>query len=182
LHVESTPGVGTTFHVYFPALSGAAAQAAARYTPAAGMAARSAASVPSDRRVLYVDDDEMLVSLVTRLLKRSGCEVTGYGLAAEALEAFRSTPEAFDVVITDFNMPEMSGLEVARQVLALRPAMPVVITSGYITTELQAEAERIGVPHLLYKPDLAKRLLQLVRSLPLPSHRDTPTRSAERLP
>ena len=162
--VDSAPNEGTTFALYFPAL---ASDATARsQTPLAAQAVASDAASIEAIRVLYVDDDEMIVSLVSRLLAKAGCKVTGFGRAKEALEAIRSEPMSFDVVVTDFNMPELSGLDIARAVLERRPDLPIVITSGYITTALQLEAEQIGVTELLYKPDLAKRLLQIIRALP----------------
>jgi PAS domain S-box-containing protein len=162
--VESAPGVGTTFALYFPAIDDARRPRVA--TPRYADAASRVEPGAEPMRVLYVDDDEMIVSLVSRLLAKAGCTVTGFSRAQLALEALRAQPMAFDVVVTDFNMPELSGLDIARSVLERRPNLPVVITSGYITTELQREARAIGVTGLLYKPDLAKRLLQIIRALP----------------
>jgi CheY-like chemotaxis protein len=119
------------------------------------------------RQIMYVDDEPMIVSLVTRLLSKAGFEVTGFTRPSLAVEAFTANPQFFDVIITDFNMPELSGLELAQSALARRPDVPIVVTSGYISTELQREMERLGLVHLLYKPDLAKRLLPTIRALAL---------------
>jgi len=162
--VHSETDVGTSFLLYFPAIEDESA--VMRRTPLAVDAVPQDALKTDLVRVLYVDDDQMIVSLVSRLLAKSSCIVTGFARAVDALELIRTRPDDFDVVITDFNMPELSGLDIARAVLEVRPDLPVVITSGYLTNELQEEAGRIGVHHLLYKPDLARRLLQIVRSVP----------------
>src|SRR5205809_1111397 len=65
--------------------------------------------------VLYVDDDETMVVLVERLLERSGYRVSGYHDAHQAIAAVRDNPQGFDFVVTDFNMPDCSGLEVAHE-------------------------------------------------------------------
>jgi len=166
--VESTRDVGTTFALYFPAID--AAPVTTRRTPLDLVAVAAEPVEAETIRVLYVDDDALIVSLVSRLLGRSGCTVTGFRRAQEALTQIRLTPNDFDVVITDFNMPEFSGLDIARAVRDVRPALPVVITSGYISAELQSEATQAGVQHLLYKPDLAKRLLQIVQAISPAQH------------
>jgi len=165
--VESTCDVGTTFALYFPAID--AAPDSTRHTPLTLDAVAAEPPEAETIRVLYVDDDALIVSLVSRLLGRSGCTVTGFRRAQEALTQIRMTPNDFDVVITDFNMPEFSGLDIARAVRDVRPSLPVVITSGFISTELRGAAEAAGVHHLLYKPDLAKRLLQIVRAITVTS-------------
>src|SRR5690606_22660223 len=78
--------------------------------------------------VLYVDDEESLVYLITRVLQRLGYRVAGFTDANEALAAFRSDPTAFEAVVTDLSMPSMSGIEFAEHVLSLRPEVPVVMT------------------------------------------------------
>ena len=96
------------------------------------------------QHVLYLDDEEPLVFLASRVLKRLGYRVSGYTRPEEALAAVRADPGQFDLVVTDLNMPRISGLEVAGELLRLRPALPVVLASGYITEELRAAAFRGG--------------------------------------
>ena len=115
--------------------------------------------------MLYIDDDEALVRLVTRMLERSGYRVTGYTKSADALQAVRADPGRFDLMVTDYNMPGMSGLDVAREVSRIRPDLPIVVTSGYITDELREKAPGAGVRQLVYKPDSAEELCETVRNL-----------------
>ncbi|HYW49599.1 MAG TPA: ATP-binding protein [Gemmatimonadaceae bacterium] len=166
--VDSEPGQGTSFSLYFPAIAETDGD---ELRPRAVEAAPAEVATQAPTRVLYVDDDQLIVSLVSRLLSRSGCIVTGHGNAQEALDEILQRPDAFDVVITDFNMPELSGLDIARAVRQVRPELPIVITSGYISAELQEQADRLGIHEMLYKPDLARRLLQVVRAIPRTARR-----------
>jgi CheY-like chemotaxis protein len=103
--------------------------------------------------LLYVDDEEALVLLAQRSLGRLGYQVTAHTDPAEALRAFVECPEKFGAVITDLSMPGMSGVELARQILQIRPDAPIVMTSGYIRPEDELEAQKIGVHELLLKSD-----------------------------
>jgi PAS domain S-box-containing protein len=155
--VRSAPGKGTTFFLYFPAVE-AAAEIAAPEAAVAGPRPDG-----GRRHVLYLDDEEQLVSLVKRMLERHGYRVTGFTRPEEALAAVRADPGQFDLFVTDFNMPEMSGLEVARELSRLRPSLPVVLASGYITDALRAEAPLAGVRQLVYKPNTVEELCDVVQ-------------------
>ena len=159
--VESTPGKGATFTIYLPegeALAGA--QASAKGTPIAAPVSSPGASA----RILYIDDDDSLVLLVKRLLERRGLRVTGYTEPADALAALRADPAGFDLVVSDYNMPGMSGLDVAREVRAIRADLAVAIASGFIDEDLRAQAFGVGVRELVFKADTAEDLCEaLVR-------------------
>jgi CheY-like chemotaxis protein len=127
---------------------------------------RHAASLrPAATRILYIDDEEPLVLLAIRHLKRLGYQVTGAMSAEEALEAFRKEPSAFSAVMTDLNMPGMSGLHLAKQVLAIRSDVPVIVASGFVSDELRNEAEAAGVRHVVYKPSTVEELAELVHQI-----------------
>ena len=96
-------------------------------------------------------DDEVMVVMVERLLERLGYRVTCLHDPARAIEFVRAAPREIDIVVSDLNMPELSGLDVARALNAIRPELPVIISSGNLPEELQAEARRIGVRALLHK-------------------------------
>jgi len=153
--VDSMPGAGTAIRVYLPA---SAETISEQRTPLPG-ARRDAGPA---RHVLYIDDEAQLVALARELLELDGLDVIGHSDADSALAALREDPTAFDVVVSDYNMPKLSGLEVARAVAAIRPDLPVIIASGYITPELQQEAAACGVRQLLHKPDIATRLRAVV--------------------
>lgn len=115
--------------------------------------------------VLYLDDDDTLVFLVRRLLERRGYRVTGMLSQDEAIQAVRDNPNGFDLLLTDYNMPGMSGLDVARAVLAINPALPVAVASGYITDELQADALAAGVREVVFKTDAVEAFCEVVARL-----------------
>lgn len=115
--------------------------------------------------ILYIDDEEPLVLLAVRHLKRLGYEVVGATSAAQALEIFRREPGRYAAVMTDLNMPGMSGLALAAQIIAERPDVPVIVASGFVSDELQAEAEAIGVRHVVYKPSTVEELANAVHQI-----------------
>ena len=142
--VESAPGKGSSFAVYFPE---AKRLSSTELTPLLGASGRREA------RLLYVDDEEALAILMPRLLERLGYKVTGETDPLAALRRFREEPGSFDAVITDVAMPGMSGFDLARELLTLRPELPVIVTSGYIRPEDEEAAKEIGVRAVVLKPD-----------------------------
>jgi CheY-like chemotaxis protein len=165
ISVESEPGVGTTFHLYFPASE------AVPFVPAFD----STAPVQlrgAGQHVLYVDDDEVMVLMVERLLGRAGFQVTCCADARAAIACVQATAEPVDVVVTDFNMPEFSGLELAEALAEIRPGLPVVISSGYISDDMRERARAAGVHSLLNKQDtleaLVPRIHEALADLALP--------------
>ena len=106
-----------------------------------------------------------LVTLACEMLEQDGYTVTGHTDAQAGLAALRANPSAYDLVITDFNMPQYSGFDIAREAMALRAGLPVIVASGNITPTMQREASQLGVRHLLHKPDIATRLRTLVHEV-----------------
>lgn len=148
IQVHSQPGQGTTFTVYLSAFE---AQAEAPVDEKSKEPVESAQELVRGKKILYVDDDGSLVRLMTQLLKRQGFQVTGYTDHAEALQELRADPAAFDLVLTDYNMPGKSGLDVAREVRALNPTLPVAVISGFIDQTLLTQAAGAGVCELIFK-------------------------------
>ena len=123
VRVYSEMGKGTIFHLYFPASS---SPATAKHEPVQKVVRGR------NEHILYVDDEEGLVFLGKRLLERLGSFVTGHTDALKALEEFRANPQTFHAVVTDMAMPGMSGLEFARELLAARSDIAIIMTSGYV--------------------------------------------------
>lgn len=147
--VRSAVGAGTTFDLYFPLVD-----APVHVAPPVFRAAAPGAG----QRILYLDDDEAMTYLVRRMLERCGYRVSGHEHADKALEAVRADPEGFDLVVTDFNMPKLSGADVARELARIRPGLPVMLISGYITDDMQQAARQAGVRHIVYKPNTVEEL------------------------
>jgi signal transduction histidine kinase/ActR/RegA family two-component response regulator len=187
--VTSVLGQGTTFHVYLPvdelsAASGIGPDLAS--TPPAASpgtlpASTASASVKpvsgpvgggglaqgggSGPRILFVDDEESLVRLGRRLLERAGYAVTACANAGEALDRFRADPGAWDGVVTDLAMPGQSGLEMARELLRIRPDLGILLCSGNLSEADLQEARSTGVRQVLPKPYAVEDLLPAVGRL-----------------
>lgn len=147
--VSSSPGKGARFAVYFPACE-----------PGQGVTAPVPQPPPvfQPLHILYVDDEEALVFLMTRTLERMGHQVTPCISPDEAWAQVMSRGEVFDVVVSDMAMPGMSGIELAERVLAARPQLPFIITSGYIDAADIARAQAIGVRRMIMKPNTVEEL------------------------
>jgi len=120
--VTSEPGAGTEFVVYLPAEDSPSVDTSGRDTRLAH---------GTGQHIMYIDDESSLCHFMSRTLGRLGYRVTTFTDPALALHEFRSAPHAFDAVVTDLQMPAMSGLDVARAVRAVRTDTPVAIASGY---------------------------------------------------
>jgi signal transduction histidine kinase/DNA-binding response OmpR family regulator len=142
------PGEGSSFHVYIPATEQPEALAA---PPVVSLRA-GAKSQPLTRCVLYIDDEPALIRVLTRMLKPSGYRVEGFTDVAAAFERFRADPSQFDLAITDLTMPSASGMDVARELLAIRPDLPIVLLSGHVTGERREHARSLGICEVLPKP------------------------------
>lgn len=107
---------------------------------------------PSGLPVLLVDDDALYLAAIERLLRRIRLPAAGFTDPKLALRAFEATPDAFSLVITDHRMPEMSGLELAGRIHAIRERVPILVASGYVHEIDTAQARRYGVREVLAKP------------------------------
>ena len=153
--VASQLGEGSTFTLYLPTVR-------TKATPEPDKTAIAVAPIPAaiDQRIIYIDDDESLLFLVRRLLERRGYRLNTFTNQREALDALRAAPSAFDLVVTDYNMPGMSGLDVAREVREIRADLPVVIASGFIDEALRAQATDAGVRELISKSNAVEELCE----------------------
>jgi signal transduction histidine kinase len=147
--VYSHPGEGTTFHLYFPAHAGEATVAAVEQGPTPR---------GHGERVLFVDDEELLVQLGQETLAALGYEVEVSTQPAAALAMVRGDPQRFALVLTDQTMPGMTGLFLASQLLQIRPELPIVLMTGYSAPLTAAQVEAAGIRHLLLKPTTIQSL------------------------
>ncbi|MBC7982601.1 MAG: PAS domain-containing protein [Candidatus Obscuribacterales bacterium] len=159
ISVESDLNVGTVFHVYLPAANEAIDPSNLDAPVDVTESASKTLSIrPKREHVLYVDDEEPLVFLIARMLERLGYRVTGFVDPVLAIAEFRTNPGAFDAVVTDLSMRGIDGFELARQVLATRSNVPVIMTSGYLRTTDRDTAEACGIRELILKPNTIEEL------------------------
>jgi signal transduction histidine kinase/ActR/RegA family two-component response regulator len=146
ISVYSEVGVGTTFRVYLPLAS-----------PACDTGPSSSEPAPPERamgkeRVLFVDDEEQIRESSRRFLGKLGYRVAVFSNGEDALEAFRRDPTAWDVLVTDMTMPGLSGKDLARKAMELRPGLPVILCCGFSSLIDARAAKKLGIREYLAKP------------------------------
>lgn len=147
--VDSSPGKGSTFHVYLPGLTGDDAR------PGQG------------QHVMLVDDHPGMARVSAKLLETLGYRTSVFDDPREALAAFRSRPQHFDVVMTDLSMPQMSGEEFTLALREVSPTVPVIVSSGMASEADREELHRLGFAGVLLKPwRLEEAVATLKRVLP----------------
>jgi len=152
--VESTVGQGTRFRVYFPVV-----QEEAR------VVAESQEAPGGKERILFVDDEESIAEMGKDTLERLGYTVSAYSSSAAALAAFAKAPDQFDLVITDMTMPEMTGVELAKQMLIIRLDVPIILCTGFSPQIDTDSLKAIGIKELAMKPFTKSAIGQLVRAV-----------------
>jgi PAS domain S-box-containing protein len=154
--VYSQPGQGTVFTLYFPADAGAPPVAETGET-----------AIPSGKgeRILYVDDEMPLARLGQKILEGFGYVVEPYTNVSAALALVRAEPRRFDLVVTDQTMPGMNGTDFARELAQICPAVPVILTTGYIGEMTLEHLRTMGIRELLLKPPTIQSLGKLVHRL-----------------
>ena len=115
--------------------------------------------------VLLLDDEEILVEMARNMLERMGYKVTTRTSSLEALTTFENQPGAFDIVITDQTMPGMTGIDLARRMLQIRPDLPVILCTGYSSQISEEKAKSFGIQGFAMKPLSKKELGDLIRTV-----------------
>jgi CheY-like chemotaxis protein len=113
-------------------------------------------------RILLVDDESTVMEMGTSLLEHLGYKVTSQTDSLKALEIFRSSPDEFDLIITDYTMPKLTGLDFAREVRRIRPDMPVMLCTGFSEKVTPDSMKELGVG-LLMKPYGMRQISEEVR-------------------
>jgi len=156
--VRSTPNNGTEFVLYFPVADAVA-------VPLEPIACGQTQALGRGQRVMYVDDDEALVFLVKRVLTRKGYKVVTFTDPKAAAASLTADPFQCDLLVTDFNMPGYSGVDLLRAVQVIRPTLPVALASGYVTPEIERDALAAGARALIHKPNDVDELCNTVQRL-----------------
>ncbi len=151
--VDSAPGLGTRFDVLLPRFDAPEVSEPPVPEPVRG----------GSERVLFVDDEPFLAYLWEKMLERLGYQVLACTSGLEALEVFRAAPESFDLVITDQTMPRMTGAELAKELMRIRPGLPIILCTGYSHSMTEEKARAIGIRAYLTKPLSRRDLAQAVR-------------------
>jgi CheY-like chemotaxis protein len=116
-------------------------------------------------RILFIDDEEMLAEMGKIMLERLGYKVTVRTSSMEALSTFQNQPDQFEAVITDQTMPGLTGVELARRMLRIRPDIPIILCTGYSNLVNEEQAKVIGIKGFIMKPMAKKDIAQLLRAV-----------------
>ena len=153
----SVPGEGTDFEVFLPALSMAEKEKEA--------AVQKKQFHRGTERILLVDDEAQVIQMETQRLEHLGYQVSAFTDPVAAFALFERDPEQFDLVITDMTMPKMTGGELSKRILKLRPGLPVIICSGFSEQVDAEKAREMGIQGFIQKPILLGEISTLIRKV-----------------
>jgi len=164
IRVESQPGRGTSFHVYWPRVeeTGSRVQMEARRVRGA---ISESESVQGSEHILVVDDEESLVAIAQGQLTRLGYKITATTQSREALALFTSRAKEFDLVVTDQTMPDMTGIDLAGRLRAVRQDIPIILCTGNSEALSPENAKKAGICHVIMKPVQQEVFAETVRSV-----------------
>ena len=155
ISIDSQLGKGTTFRVMLP-----------QVIAEPDNEEDSSSKVPTGtEHILFVDDEKTLMDLWKRILESLGYTVTAKNSSLEALETFQKSPDIFDMVITDQTMPHMTGYNLAKRILEIKPSANIILCTGYSETVSLEKAEAAGIKTLVYKPISKKEIARKIRGV-----------------
>ena len=167
--VESEVGKGSRFRIYAP-----------RQEDLPAVPEDAERPIPTGtERVLFVDDEPEIVQLVAEMLRTLGYQPVTFTRSLDALQAFRDAPTRFDLVITDQIMPAMTGAELAKEIIGIRPGIPIVLCTGFSRTLSPEQAAAVGVREFIMKPIVRRQLAETLRRALEPSAPDPAARAAK---
>ena len=154
LTFSSRVGEGTVFHINLPVVEKTLPK-----TSPIGL-------IPlGNERILFVDDETLLAEMGKAMLERVGYAVTSLTSSIDAFNTFKSAPDAFDLVITDQTMPEMTGVDMAQKMLEIRPGLPIILCTGYSNLISENQAKSLGIKGFALKPLTRKDITTLIRKI-----------------
>ena len=151
---DSALGIGTTFHVFFPAIK----------REVVSIIQPVVMTPYGKERILFIDDEEVLAEMGKVMLERLGYKVTVRTSSIEALATFQNQSDQFDAVITDQTMPGMTGIDLARRMLQIRPGIPIILCTGYSNLVSEEQAKLMGIRGFIMKPMSKKEIAKCLRT------------------
>jgi len=156
IKVYSKIGEGTTFDIYLPLME--------KFDSSESLTETEGCQ-GGNERILLVDDEESVARLEAQILTRLGYNVTFHITSHNALEAWKGDPNGFDLIITDMAMPEMTGDQLAIEILSIKPDTPIIICTGFSERINSEQAENIGVKGFLMKPVMKSDMAKMIRKV-----------------
>ena len=151
--VETKFGEGSTFNVFLPSSPQETEVQQEREGHIPG----------GNERILLVDDEVSVVNMMRQVLQRLGYKVTTAGGGTEAWDIFRKTPDAFDLVIVDQIMPDLTGMGLAERILTVKPNLPIILFTGYSEAVSPEEAKAAGISEFVMKPIARREAAETIR-------------------
>jgi len=153
--LSSEPSKGTVFHVFLPIVNEEVL-----------LDREATQQIPIGKeKILFIDDEDILADMGKDMLERLGYQVTVRKSSLEALETFQNQPDHFDLVVTDQTMPGITGADLARRMLQIRPNIPVILCTGYSSVISEEKAKLIGIRKFALKPLSKKDIATLIRKV-----------------
>jgi PAS domain S-box-containing protein len=159
IRVVSEPGQGATFNLYFPASENGMAGNMDKKAGSSGSLPRG------NERILVVDDEVAILKMLQIFLESLGYKVTTKLSSVEALEEFKGNPGDFDLILTDQTMPDMTGVDLSKEIMGIKPDLPIILCTGYSSVISEEEAKEIGIKGFAKKPVEVKDLAAMVRQV-----------------
>ncbi len=155
IDVDSTPGQGTSFRIFFPFCD---------LKEGPYQEEKTADEIRGNESILFVDDELQIVQYAKMALEDLGYDVMTSTSSIDALSTFLAAPSRFDVVVADQTMPNMLGSEMARQMLEIRPELPVILCTGFKEISSKEKAYELGIRECISKPVLTHKLAGSIRN------------------
>jgi len=116
------------------------------------------------KRILYIDDDLDILEVMEKMISYLGYDVSITSIGYEAIELIRSEPARFDLVITDYNMPDINGLELSEKILNINPKIPIILGTGSIKLN-EEKVREAGINAFLQKPFSMEELMKTIQGV-----------------
>jgi CheY-like chemotaxis protein len=155
LEVNSVPNQGSTFMVYLPIFK----------TSVIHQRQSAPSLLTGNERILFIDDEPLQVDMINQILTRLGYQVEARSDSVESLNLFASQPNAFDLIITDMTMPKLTGVQLASELLKIRPDIPIILCSGFSDAITKESARLLGIRAYLMKPIVMEQLATTIRQV-----------------
>ncbi|MBW2335095.1 MAG: response regulator [Deltaproteobacteria bacterium] len=155
--VYSKPGKGSTFNVFFPRIE---------HVEAAEETEIRLGKIPTGKEhILFVDDEPAIVDIAKGMLEHLGYKVEARTSPMEALAAFKVLSGKFDLIVSDMTMPKMTGDELARELMAIRPDIPIILCTGFSEHITEEKAKAIGIQKFVMKPFIMREMAEAIRQV-----------------
>jgi CheY-like chemotaxis protein len=155
IKIYSEPGKGTTVSIYLPCIT---------MDKPSPRPYEGDAIVKGHERILLIDDEEYIITMMKEMLERLGYRITSFTDSRKAYEAFRSDPHGYDLVITDQTMPHLTGSELSEEFLRIRPGIPVIVCTGFSEILSEEKAKAIGICEYVTKPVVKSEIAKAIRN------------------